>query len=184
MPVNSEGQRVQDKLVNVLTVVANETYQDFSEALQREIQEETGVRFTGRIMNARDKKTVKLTKELTPENCPLFFEIWDRIKHRTRYQVNYDTKELIEKAVAELKNFGLIPLTKRPMLEARTARLRISNEGIEGELVDLGMKQTEAVRYLIPDVYGYIQSRVDVTRTTIYEILNQSNRLNELEINP
>ena len=184
LPVNNKGVRIQDKRVNVLTVVANETYQDFSEALQREIQEETGVQFTGRIMDAREKKAVKLTKELTPENCPLFFEIWDRIKHRTRYQVNYDTNELIGESIAELSDFYKMPLTKRPMLEARTARLKISNEGIEGELVDLAMKQTEAIRYLIPDVYGYIQSRVDITRTTIYEILSQSNRLNELEINP
>ncbi|MEK7729442.1 MAG: DEAD/DEAH box helicase family protein, partial [candidate division KSB1 bacterium] len=87
LPVDRHGQRVHDKRINVLTVVANETYQDFSEALQREIQEETSVDFAGRIKDAREKAQVRLSKELTLENFPLLFEIWEKIKHHTRYAV-------------------------------------------------------------------------------------------------
>lgn len=184
LPVDSFGQRVQDKHINVLTVVANETYQEFSQALQRELQEETSVEFQDRIKNARDKAQVQLSKELTLENFPLLFEIWDKIKHHTRYAVEYRTEELIRRTVAELRDFNFVPLTKRPMLEARTAHLSYSGEGIESTLKDTGMKTSEEVRYLIPDVYGYIQSRVDVSRHTVYDILQQSNRLGELEINP
>ncbi|MBI1924476.1 DEAD/DEAH box helicase family protein [Candidatus Poribacteria bacterium] len=184
LPVDSTGLRVQDKRINVLTVVANETYEDFSEALQREIQEETSVEFKGRIKNARDKSKVQLSKELTLENFPFLFEIWEKIKRHTRYAVEYSTQELIRRTVAELRDFNFVPLAKRPMLEARTARLSYSEEGIEGTLKDTGVKKPEEVRYLIPDVYGYIQSRVDVSRNTVYEILKQSNRFGELEINP
>lgn len=184
LPVNQSGLRVQDKRANVLTVIANETYQDFSEALQREIQEETSVEFTGRIKNAREKAQIRLTKELTPENCPLFFEIWEKIKHRTRYHVEFSTAELIRRTVAELRDFNKVPRTTRPMLEARTARLNYTGEGIDGTLTDKSVKQTQAVRYQIPDVYAYIQSRVDITRNTIFEILKQSDRYGELEINP
>jgi type III restriction enzyme len=98
--------------------------------------------------------------------------------------VEYGTDELIKRTVAELRDFNFVPQTKRPMLEARTARLSYSEEGIEGTLKDTGVKKSEEVRYLIPDVYGYIQNRVDVSRNTVYEILKQSNRLGELEINP
>lgn len=184
LPVNSEGLRVHDKHINILTVVANETYEDFAKALQNEIQEETSVEFTGRIRNAREKAQVRLTKELTPESCPLFFEIWDKIKHRTRYQVEFSTEELIRRTVAELRDFNKVPLTKRPMLEARTARLNYSEEGVDTQLTDIGRKRTQEIKYLIPDVYGYIQSRVDITRKTIFEILKQSDRYGELEINP
>jgi type III restriction enzyme len=184
LPVDSTGLRVQDKRINVLTVVANETYEEFSEALQREIQEETSVEFKGRIKNARAKAQVRLSKELTLENFPLLFEIWEKIKHHTRYAVEYSTEELIRRTVSELRDFIFVPLTKRPMLEARTACLSYSEEGIEGTLKDTGVKKSEEVRYLIPDVYGYIQSRVDVSRNTVYEILKQSDRLGELEINP
>lgn len=184
LPVDSAGLRVQNRHLNVLTVVANETYEEFAEALQREIQDETSVAFKDRIKNARAKAQVRLSKELTLENFPLLFEIWEKIRGRTLYVVEYDTKELIRRTVAELGDFNFVPLTKRPLLEARTARLSYSEEGIEGMLKDITAKKSEEVRYLIPDVYGYIQSRVNVSRNTVYEILSQSNRLGELEINP
>ncbi|MGZ8238639.1 MAG: restriction endonuclease, partial [Methylobacter sp.] len=184
LPVDSTGRRVSDKAISVLTVIANETYQDFSVALQREIQDETSVDFTGRIKNARAKGQVKLSKELTLENFPKLFEIWEKISHRTRYAVDYSAEELIDRTVAELLNFNTVPLTRRPMLEARTARLSYSQAGIETTLNNIGEKAIEAVRYPLPDVYGYIQSRVDVSRNTVYEILKQSGRYDELEINP
>ena len=184
LPVDSAGLRVQDKRINVLTVVANETYDEFAEALQREIQEETSVEFKGKIKNARDKAQIRLSKELTLENFPLLFEIWEKIKQQTRYAVEYSSAELIRRTVAELHDFNFIPQTRRPLLEARIGRLRYSEEGIAGTLQDAGMKNSEEVRYLIPDVYGYIQSRVNVSRNTVYEIIRQSSRLGELEINP
>ena len=184
LPVDSTGLRVQDKHLNILTVVANETYEDFAKALQNEIQEETSVEFKDRIRNARAKAEVRLTKELTPENCPLFFDIWERIKRRTRYRVEFSSEELIRRTVAELQDFNKVPLTKRPILEARTARLNYSDEGVETQLTDIGRKGAQEIKYLIPDVYGYIQSRVDITRKTTFEILKQSDRYGELEINP
>lgn len=184
LPVDCTGQRIQDKRINVLTVIANETYEEFSAALQREIQEETSVSFKGRIKNAREKAHVRLSKELTLENFPLLFEIWEKIRHHTRYAVNYSTDELILRTVAELQDSNIVPFCKRPMLEARSAYLSYSKEGIESRLKDTGVTQSEEVRYLIPDIYGYIQSRVDLSRNTVYEILKQSNRMEELEINP
>jgi len=184
LPVDSTGQRVMDKNINILTVIANETYEDFSEALQREIQDETSVEFKNRIKNVRDKAQIKLTKELTLENFPLLFDIWERIKQKTRYEVNYSTDALIRLTVEEMKNFNKVPITKRPMLESRTAHLRFTEEGLESDLQDIGVKKVEDTRYQIPDVYGYIQRRVDVSRNTIYEIIKQSGRYKELEINP
>ena len=43
--VNQEGERVHDDTVNTLTVVANESYSEFADSLQRELQEDTGIRF-------------------------------------------------------------------------------------------------------------------------------------------
>ncbi|TAF82744.1 MAG: DEAD/DEAH box helicase [Runella slithyformis] len=182
--VDGTGARVFDKKINVLTVIANETYEEFSESLQKEIQEETSVEFLGRIKNARDKAQVQLTKHLTPENCPLFFEIWDKIKFRTRYRVAYDTELLIEKAVAELRDLSKVPSTKRPMLEAKRATMNYGKEGIEKTLTDIERKRTDAIKYPVPDVYAYIQGRLDITRQTIFQILKRSDRVAELVVNP
>ena len=43
---------MRDTQVNVLTVVANEAYEHFAASLQKEIEEESGVNFAGRIKDA------------------------------------------------------------------------------------------------------------------------------------
>ncbi|WP_019949035.1 restriction endonuclease [Hymenobacter aerophilus] len=185
LPVNAMGQRVLDKGLNVLTVIANESYESFAKALQQEIEDETSVSFEGRIKNARDVAMVQRTKQLTEENCPLFFEIWDRIKHKTRYRVNYSSADLIRLAVEELADVRRVPVTVRPKLLSEVARLGISQQdGVTATLTNSSSAKTEAVRYPVPDVYAYIQQRVNITRRTIFEILSQSGRNGELEVNP
>ena len=43
--VNQDGERLRGFELNTLTVVAGESYEDFAENLQREIEEDTGIRF-------------------------------------------------------------------------------------------------------------------------------------------
>ena len=43
--VNRDGERLRGFEVNTLTVVARESFEDFAENLQREIEEDTGIRF-------------------------------------------------------------------------------------------------------------------------------------------
>ncbi|KHF31031.1 Type III restriction enzyme, res subunit [Anoxybacillus sp. BCO1] len=45
LAVNQNGERVQDDSVNILTVMANESYEEFVASLQKEMEEETGVTF-------------------------------------------------------------------------------------------------------------------------------------------
>ena len=45
LPVNQKGERVQDDLINNLTVVANESYSDFVDSLQKEIEEDCCIQF-------------------------------------------------------------------------------------------------------------------------------------------
>lgn len=184
LPVNAHGVRIKDKSINVLTVIANESYEDFSKALQNEIESETGVKFESRIKNKRNKDTIKLSKELTPENYPLLFEIWDKIKHKTRYAVKYSTEDLIKQSVENLQDFNQFPATKRPLLMARKAAITINEEGIAGDLTGISIKQTDDSIYPVPDVYAYIQNRVNVSRNTVFEVLKQSQRYTELTINP
>ena len=43
--VNQDGQRVYGHDVNRLTVIATESYQEFADQLQKEIEADTGIRF-------------------------------------------------------------------------------------------------------------------------------------------
>jgi type III restriction enzyme len=45
LAVDQSGERIKDEGVNVLTVVANESYQQFADGLQRELEKDAGVKF-------------------------------------------------------------------------------------------------------------------------------------------
>lgn len=45
LPVNKDGRRVYDENDNILTVVANESYEEFADSLQKEMEDETGIKF-------------------------------------------------------------------------------------------------------------------------------------------
>ena len=43
--VNQDGERIEDKNINILHVMANESFADFAAKLQKEIEEDTGMKF-------------------------------------------------------------------------------------------------------------------------------------------
>ncbi|GHU55225.1 hypothetical protein AGMMS49975_16740 [Clostridia bacterium] len=43
--VNQDGERIEDRNINILHVMANESFAEFAETLQKEIENETGIKF-------------------------------------------------------------------------------------------------------------------------------------------
>jgi len=180
LSVNQEGQRIFDPNINKLTVVANERYEDFAKELQKEIQEDCGVDFTGKTKNKNDKKKVNYRKGF--EADPKFLQIWEKIKYRTKYNVNYQTEKLITLAANSINR--QMEETKRPSIRSITKKVLITDEGVEGLLVRDSSNDYFGIDFEIPDMLSYIQSKTELTRSTILEILKNSKRLNELLINP
>jgi type III restriction enzyme len=96
LSVNQEGRRIQDTNINRLTVIANESYEDFARQLQTEIEEDCGVSFQGRIKDKQKRADVKYRKGFGLDER--FKDIWDKIKYQTTYRVDYDSQELIKKS--------------------------------------------------------------------------------------
>lgn len=187
LPVNSKtGERITDKKINLLTVIANESYEAFTKALQTEIEEETGVPFTGRIGDAnRDKVVVKYTKhELTRENYPLLFELWDKVSFHTHYAVHYDEAVLVSKAVSFLRDTNHYPTITRLQLKSNTAGIEIDAEGVKAMSKGSSVKTVERTISVMPDVFGFIQSRIKLSRGSIVSVLKECDRANELMLNP
>lgn len=181
--VNQNGERVQDKRVNVLTVIPNESYEAFAMALQQEIEDETGVKFDKRIKDGRAKASVK-KRTLSQEENELFLAIWNKINYRTRYSVELDTPTLIAACVAQLGDIRQYPKVRPPMVRSEKARIVMRHDGVAG--IEIGADETEARYYgtRVPDVYAYIQNRVHLSRSTIFSILQGSGRMAELLVNP
>jgi type III restriction enzyme len=183
--VDQDGERISERSINRLTVIANESYEAFSKALQSEIEEDTGVKFEGRIKNARLRKKVELKNKWLED--ALFLELWNKIRYRTEYKVDYKTEDLINNCTAALKN---MPAIERPVIyRERNIAKFIRNK--EGQLIELGGEQKGSkekvikdIQYDIPDFVAYIQSKTELTRDTITRIVLSSERLGEIFNNP
>ncbi len=180
LPVMKNGERCFDPNINRLTLVANENYDDFARKLQSEIEAECGVEFgDGRIKNKRKRRKISLRKgwKLNPD----FKELWDRIKQRTRYSVNYETEVLIEKAAAALKGMNRI---NAPRIRTEKARVGMSDEGLDATILSIGETKAPFEEIVIPDLLGYLQRETELTRSTLARILIDSGRLGEVRFNP
>lgn len=132
----SKGERVRDEQVNILTVIANESYEEFADTLQKEIESETNTKFG--VIDARLFEHILFAE--TPEATlePLGYERAEEIvKHleslnlldrhgrampELKANVAEDTVPLPEKYMA---------LTKDIVVEIKgvTKRLPIKNAG-------------------------------------------------------
>ncbi|OJW56236.1 MAG: DEAD/DEAH box helicase [Thiobacillus sp. 65-1059] len=179
LPVMENGERCFDPSINRLTVIANESYDEFARKLQTEIEEECGVKFEGRISNKRDRRTAKLVEGWRlNEN---FKELWNRIKHHTRYSVQYKTTDLITRAAERLAGMDKIEAAK---IQVRKVGIEITNGGLSTRLLATNSAHVDYEDRKIPDLLGYLQNKTELTRSTLAQILIQSGRLGEVQENP
>jgi len=179
LPVDGDGARVKDETINILTVTANQHYEEFARQLQAEIEDECGVKFDGgRIKDKNKKKRVKLTKNLQLDEN--FKALWEKIKNKTRYRVDYDSNDLINKAANKIADITI----SKPKLIRSKAAVDIKTEAVKAEL------KSEAAREIfhnidtVPDILSYIQNKTRLTRDTICQILIESGRIDDVFINP
>ncbi|MDG2991762.1 DEAD/DEAH box helicase family protein [Candidatus Synechococcus calcipolaris G9] len=179
LPVDTTGIRVFDPTINRLTVIANESYADFARALQTEIEEDCGVKFEGRIKNNRDRQTANLIPKWR-ENTD-FLKLWERIKHKTRYSVEYDTQTLIGDAARQINQ---MPAITAPQIRLEKVALGYEKTGITSQLLSVTSSRTESTISTIPDLISYLQRETELTRETLSSILLKSDRLSDIFINP
>ena len=110
--VNNRGERQDADVlgqehvhdVNVLTVIASESYDDFAKKLQTEIAEACGDRMSDsdkyKLSNGRGKKEAHFREENFKKRE--WQELWRRINTRTYYNVSFETPKLIKEAVKQL----------------------------------------------------------------------------------
>jgi type III restriction enzyme len=261
LPVNETGERVHDETVNRLTVIANESYEEFARTLQTEFEEDFGIQFgkvekiafaklvkraedgtesaigqdesakiwgelvangylnaagdildkfdpknphfelkvsdgyadlkagiidevnrkifKNRIVNARDRRELKFRKEVHLSED--FQALWEKIKHRTRYRVRFETADLIARALARIKQVEPI---KAPRVATTVVEVDISEAGVSADKqIATRVREAEPVKVL-PDILAFLQKETELTRHTLAEILKRSGRLGEFKINP
>lgn len=141
--VNQQGERVFEEDVNVLTVVANESYERYARLLQTEYREDGQAApppptRAGRTVVHRNEKVFNDVK---------FRAFWEKLLRRTTYKIHVDTEALIEECLDRLNNrlypqprivvqtgdFVVTRLTLELLLvSGETARIRVGIQSTAG----------------------------------------------------
>ncbi|MDO4434782.1 MAG: DEAD/DEAH box helicase, partial [Cardiobacteriaceae bacterium] len=181
LAVNQQGERVHDESVNILTVIPNESYETFAANLQKQYEDECGIKFSnGGAKNANQRKRQTFRKGFTLD--PVFLDIWQKLLHKTRYSVQFSRDDLIQAACKLVKN---MPAIHKPQIVVQKAKINQSQtDGIWGEQTHAQTVQVENADWAIPDVLLAIQKKTKLTRQSIFEILQQSGRIGEIAHNP
>ncbi len=179
LAVNNEGKRVFDKAINRLTVIANESFDQFARELQTEIERETGEKFEGRIKDKNKKVQVRLKKGYDAD--PVFLDLWNRIKQKTTYRVQYNTEELIKSTIKRIKE---MPEVTSPRVIFQKTEISMVKEGVKGITKLQKAFTIDSPLVIIPDLVSYVVNKTNITRGTIYRILKESGRLSDALKNP
>lgn len=176
---DKSGARVHEDKSNVLTVIADESYQQFVDALQREMIDEFGIEGAApKPVDARKKHTAK-RKPLT-ELPAEFIELWDRIKHKTRYQVTVDTSKLIADVLAMLDKEKIDPpriISVKADVEAVAGKDELRARQLTGIHTLAILRPRGAVPNIvemIEDLLAHVVPPIKLTRRTLGEIVQKT----------
>ncbi|MCC7086537.1 MAG: DEAD/DEAH box helicase family protein [Pirellulales bacterium] len=131
------------------------------------------------IRKDKDEGPNRLKKEVTLS--PEFTALWDRIKPRTTYRVEFETNELVRRGVAAIK--GMVRIDA-PKIIISTGQLNVQRGGVTTTAVSVSQVQVSNDRHPVPDVLAYLQNETELTRSTLVRILKESGRLTEFFRDP
>ena len=180
LAVDQSGNRVYNTRVNVLTVVANESYTSYVGSLQTEMQEAYGNQeLPPAPVDKRKRGVAKLKKAYMMK--PEFKELWERIKHKTRYAVHVDTDLLIDEVVEALDETEIRP----PRITATKALVQVDEEETFSALQMSGAKTMKdlAGRYPLPNLIDMMTHLLEnttpptrLTKKTLLKIFSRTQR--------
>ncbi len=135
--------------------------------------------FKNRVVNARERKTLKYNKRI--ELSEEFRTLWEQINKKTRYSVEFETEELINRAVSKIQKMEKIQPIR---IFIDKTDLDITEAGVSGGRVRDSRTVLVRPHQSLPDVIAFLQRETELTRSTLVEILKQSGRLHEFTLNP
>ena len=133
--VNERGERIFDDDVNILRVVANESYQSFVEQLQNEYKE-AGEEAPPKPTKPRPST---ITRNDVLFNGADFREFWEKLSRQASYKIKIDTGALIDECVQKLQDPKCVKgLTEEPKIIITKGRFVLTNYTLKLEKIENG----------------------------------------------
>jgi len=176
--VNQEGNRIFSKQVNLLSVIANESYTDYVQRLQSEFVEDGIYKSAPLPENAKKKRIVKLKTNF--ENDENFMELWNKISKKTRFLVGVDTDNLIKISTNRIdKEVNIL----KPRIKIERVGINITEKEISSQIIGDDSKEFSESKRLF-NVVEVIKNETKLTRATISSILMGLSSLQSFFNNP
>jgi len=176
LPVDQEGNRIQDRDINLLTVITNESYREYLEKLQTEYREEVGIEAPP-VEERKQRVTIKRKDDVLQGD--LFKNLWNRVSPKAKYIVNLDNGKFIEQCIQEIQKIEV----KEPEISIKKVRVdKIKSEEIEDEFIRETAEKAKITK--IFNLITFIERETNLTKRTIFKILKGCNNLSLLFLNP
>ncbi len=85
--------------------------------------------------------------------------MWERIKYKTCYSVEYATEDLIDQAARAVRN---MPAIESPKIIAQKMGLDITKQGVTERMLAVQESNVVYEALRIPDLIGYIQRETEL----------------------
>jgi type III restriction enzyme len=131
------------------------------------------------VRKDQDEGPNRLRKEI--QLSPEFKALWERIKPKTIYRVEFETDALVTRAVDAIKRMEKI---EAPKIRVTVGQLDVKRGGIAAAAISVAEERVGTGAYPVPDVLAYLQNETELTRSTLVRILKDSGRLAEFFTDP
>ena len=131
------------------------------------------------IQRDKDEGVNHLKKEvaLSPE----FQALWDRIKPRTTYRVEFDSDDLVKRTVDAIKRMGKV---EAPKISVSAGQVQVGKGGVTTSAISMAEEKLVHGTRALPDILAYLQNETELTRSTLVRILKESGRIPDVFENP
>ena len=177
--INFEGNSTEKLKIDLINdkVVLPEEFKPLENLIIKKLKSTAGKLI---IKNADHKNKINLNKAVLLSED--FKELWERIKYKTTYKVNFDEKELIRKCIESIDDTIYIPSEN---LSFEKTKLELTPGGIQnGESVFEYENIKTSNKYKLPDIISYLQNETNLTRKSLVKILTGILTLNSFKKNP
>lgn len=177
--VDAKG-KVQDHLKKALKDGTLELPDPFKPQLQQ--VKEVLRKLAGRldIKNADERNPIKTRQAVL--HSEVFQALWDRIKHKTTYRVQFDNEKLVNECA---KAIGECPSITKTRVQIRKADLAIGRGGVSSEETAAAAPiLLEEADIELPDLLTDLQDKTQLTRRSLVRVLIDSGRLDDFKRNP
>lgn len=172
--VNQAGQRVRDERLNVLTVVANQSYEAYVRALQDEVAADYGLVAPPQPENARERGVARLNPSIFTLSDD-FQKLWEQIKTKTRYAVQVDSAALVADVVVQLNLTPIAP----PRVQVSKSLVDVGDEdtftalavGLPRFMAASGLVQQANLVDIVGHMLRAVNPPVRITRATLIRLL-------------